>query len=94
MVAHARKTPDVEVGAMLLGQPFLIEEDVPHRLGVHVSEAVPLAEGTKGDEVRLRITPTALAAVAPDEARGRYRAGIAHSHPSGSERRRLLPSAE
>lgn len=81
LVAHARATPEVEVGALLLVTPFLVEEDVPVRFAVRVAEAVPLGEGTTGDASRLRVPPAALAAVPEDPARGRHHGGLAHSHP-------------
>jgi hypothetical protein len=85
LVSQAAATPEVEVGALLMTTPFLIAEEVPHRLGVYVRAAVPLAEGTVGDALRLRITPAALAGVPVDEARGLFRGGLAHSHPLVSE---------
>ena len=73
------------MGALLLVTPFLIAEAVPHRLGVYVREAAPLAEGTASDALHVRITPAALAAVPVDEARGLLRGGLAHSHPALTE---------
>jgi hypothetical protein len=85
LLAQAAATPQVEVGALLLVTPFLIAEPVPHRLGVYVREAAPLAEGTAGDALHVRITPGALAAVPVDETRGLFRGGVAHSHPALSK---------
>jgi hypothetical protein len=82
LVAQAAATPQVEVGALLVVTPFLIAEQVPHRLGVYVRKAAPLAEGTAGDALHVRITPAALAGVPVDEARGLFRGGLAHSHPA------------
>jgi hypothetical protein len=85
LLAQAAATPQVEVGALLLVTPLLIAEPVPHRLGVYVREATPLAEGTASDPLHVRITPTALAGVPVDEARGLFRGGLGHSHPALSE---------
>jgi len=80
LVAQARGTADVEVGALLVVAPYLISEPVPCRLAVRVLEVVPLAHGTTGTAPKLRITPDAVAAVPVDEERGRCRGGVAHSH--------------
>ena len=80
LLAHARSSPEAEIGACLVGAPVRIDEAIPHRLGILVCEAVPLGHGTLGDRSLVRITPEALAAVPLDPARGRYRAGLAHSH--------------
>jgi hypothetical protein len=81
LLAHARATPEVEVGAFLLVTPFLIAETVPVRLGVYLVDAIPLGEGTSGDACRLRVPPAALAAAPDDPARNRRHGGLAHSHP-------------
>jgi hypothetical protein len=82
LVALARATPELEVGALLLVTPFLLVEEAAVRLAVRVVEAVPLGEGTSGDATQLRVPPGALAAVADDPARGRHHGGLAHSHPT------------
>jgi hypothetical protein len=83
LVAHARSAPAVEVGALLVVEPFIADEAVPCRLGIRVLDVVPLAHGTSGTEMHLRVTPEALAAVPVDEERGRCRGGMAHSHVFG-----------
>jgi hypothetical protein len=80
LLAHARRTPEVEVGALLVGEPFLIEEPVPFRLALRIREAVPLSRGTHAAATEIRITPAALAAVPVDPDAGRHRCGLAHSH--------------
>jgi len=84
LVAQDAATPDIEIGALLVVTPFLIEEAVPHRLGIYVRRAAPLENGTVGEALRVRITPAALAAVHVDAARGLLRGGLAHSHPFGA----------
>ena len=84
LVAQARARADVEVGALLIVEPFLATDGPPCRLGVLVADAVPLAHGTTGTETKLRITPEALAAVPVDETKGRGRS-LAHSHPFGDK---------
>ncbi len=94
LLAHARSSPEAEVGACLVGAPLWVQEAIPHRLGILVREAVPLRHGTRGDRAHVRIAPEALAAVPLDPARGRYRAGLAHSHvlaDSGVDVRFLSP---
>jgi hypothetical protein len=85
LLAQAAATPQVEVGALLRVTPFLITEPVPHRLGIYVREAAPLAEGTESNALHVRITPAALARVPVDERRGLFRGGLAHSHPALSK---------
>jgi hypothetical protein len=82
LLAHARATPEVEVGALLLVAPFMIAEAVPVRLGVYMVDAIPLGEGTSGDASRLRVPPAALAAIPDDPGRNRRHGGLAHSHPA------------
>jgi hypothetical protein len=84
LVAQARAAADVEVGALLVVEPFITTETPPSRLGLLVVEVVPLGHGTTGTETKLRVTPEALAAVAVDDSRGRCRA-LAHSHPFGAK---------
>jgi hypothetical protein len=94
LLAQARAAPEVEVGALLVVVPFCFEETLPCRLGIRVVEVVPLSHGTVGTEMRLRVTPEALAAVPIDEAAGRRRGGIAHSHPFGDKAAPFFLSAE
>jgi hypothetical protein len=88
LVAQARASSSVEVGALLVVEPFIAVETPPCRLGILVADVVPLAHGTTGTETHLRVSPEALAAVPVDEERGRCRGGLAHSHPFGD---RLTP---
>jgi hypothetical protein len=85
LAAAARANADVDVGLLVLAEPFLAREAVPCRLGVRVTRVVPLARGTRADRCHVRIPPSALAAVAVDAERGEVRAGLAHSHPGGEE---------
>ncbi len=82
LVALARSTPEVETGAAILVQPFLLAERSPSCLALYVSGVAPLGEGTRGDACQLRVPPAALAAVRQDPARGRHLGGLAHSHPT------------
>jgi hypothetical protein len=86
LLAHARATPEVETGSVLLGRPFCIDDEAASgaaRLGMRVTRAVALGHGTVGDRGELRVTPAALALAAPDPGRGECRLGLAHSHPFG-----------
>lgn len=86
LLAQARATSDVEVGALLVVTPYcLIGGDGSRRLAVRVEAATPLAHGTHGTAVALRVTPDALAAVPVDERAGQCRGGLCHSHPFGAE---------
>ena len=90
LVSQARAS-EVEVGASLMVETFLVEEPVPCRLGLRVLEVIELAHGTAGTETHLRITPEALAAVGARETEARRAGGLAHSHPFG---RKLEPGAD
>jgi hypothetical protein len=83
LVTQARASAHVEVGALLLVEPFLALEIAPCRLGILVREVVPLTSGAVGTATRLRVAPETLAAVPVDEDHGRCRGGLAHSHPFG-----------
>jgi hypothetical protein len=94
LVALARSHPDVEVAALVLAEPFRVEEPVPFPLGIRVTRLVPVARGTADDPVHVRIPPAAFAAVDPDPSRRETRAGLAHSHPLGEGRSLFLSSED
>jgi len=86
MLEQARAAAEVEVGAVLVVEPFIIQEmDVGCRLGIPVVDVAPLGHGTEGARMKLRVTPEALAEVRVVTERGQWCGGMAHSHPFGGE---------
>lgn len=94
LLARARATPDVEIGAALVVASALLRGRTRARLVIRVVDAVPLERGTRGDAVELRISPDALAAVPVDREANRWRGGLAHSHPSDGVEPALFLSAQ
>ncbi len=85
LVTQARAMSEVEVGALLVVAPYCLAGSGHRRLAVRIAAVRPLAHGTHGTAIALRVTPEALASVPVDEQAGHCRGGLSHSHPFGAE---------